>query len=51
MMFKIGKVLIGKGHPCVIVAELSGNHGGDFSRIKKLLIESFRNQVIQSKQL
>ncbi len=40
MMFKIGKVLIGKGHPCAIVAELSGNHGGDFSRIKKLIIEA-----------
>jgi pseudaminic acid synthase len=39
-MFKIGKVLIGSNQPCAIVAELSGNHGGDFKRIKKLIIEA-----------
>ena len=40
MMFKIGKVFIGSKHRCAIVAELSGNHGGDFKRIKKLIIEA-----------
>jgi pseudaminic acid synthase len=40
MMFKIGKVLIGSNQRCAIVAELSGNHGGDFKRIKKLITEA-----------
>ena len=39
-MFKIGKVSIGSNQPCAIVAELSGNHGGDFKRIKKLITEA-----------
>ena len=40
MMFRIGKVLIGSTQPCAIIAELSGNHGGNFKRIKKLIIEA-----------
>ena len=39
-MFRIGKVLIGPNKPCVIVAELSGNHGGNFKRIKKLITQA-----------
>lgn len=29
---KIGNRLIGDGHPCYIIAEMSANHGGDFNR-------------------
>ena len=35
MKFKIGKTLVGKNAPNFIVAELSGNHNGEFKRIKK----------------
>ena len=38
--FKIGKKFVGKNHPCLIVAELSGNHGGSFSRVKKLITQA-----------
>lgn len=40
MFFKIGNTLIGKKNRCIIIAELSGNHNGDFSRIKKLIIQA-----------
>ncbi len=40
MMFKIGKVLIGSTQPCAIVAELSGNHGGSFKRLKDLIFQA-----------
>lgn len=33
----IGKRTIGEGHPCFIVAELSGNHDQDFSRAEALV--------------
>ena len=34
---KINKDKIGKNKPCYIVAELSGNHGGNFNEILKLI--------------
>ena len=37
MKFKIGKTLVGKNAPNFIVAELSGNHNGEFKRIKKMV--------------
>ena len=37
MKFKVGNKNIGKNCPALIVAELSGNHGGNFSRVKKLI--------------
>ena len=37
MRFKIGKTLIGKNLPNFIVAELSGNHNGDFNRMKQMV--------------
>ena len=40
MKFRIGKKYIGDNCPALIVAELSGNHGGNFSRIKKLIIKA-----------
>jgi len=40
MIFKIGKVLIGQNQRCAIVAELSGNHGGNLNRIKMLIIQA-----------
>lgn len=40
MIFKIGRKKIGKGQPSYIVAELSGNHNGDFRRIKKMIKEA-----------
>ena len=40
MKFKIGKKFIGNNLPCLIVAELSGNHNGKYSRIKKLVISA-----------
>lgn len=33
----LGKRAIGNGAPCFIVAELSGNHGGDLKRAKALI--------------
>lgn len=33
----LGKRAIGNGAPCFIVAELSGNHGGDLNRAKALI--------------
>jgi len=38
--FNIGKKLIGDNLPCLIVAELSGNHNGKYSRAKKLIIKA-----------
>ena len=40
MKFKIGKTLVGKNAPNFIVAELSGNHNGEFKRIKKMVYEA-----------
>ena len=40
MKFKIGKTLVGKNAPNFIVAELSGNHNGEFRRIKKMVYEA-----------
>ena len=37
MKFKIGNKNIGKNCPALIVAELSGNHDGNFTRVKKLI--------------
>ena len=40
MKFKIGRKYIGDKCPALIVAELSGNHGGSFARIKKMMIKA-----------
>ena len=32
--FKIANKKIGNKNPCFVVAELSGNHGGSFKRLK-----------------
>ena len=40
MIFKIGKTLVGEGAPCFVVAELSGNHNGNISRAKKMIIKA-----------
>ena len=40
MKFKIGRKYIGHKCPALIVAELSGNHGGSFARIKKMIIKA-----------
>lgn len=32
MTIQIGRVSVGAGHPCFLVAELSGNHNGDLGR-------------------
>ena len=40
MKFRIGRKYIGNKCPALVVAELSGNHGGSFSRIKKMLIKA-----------
>ena len=38
--FKIGQDIIGVNNPCYIVAELSANHAGSLSKMKKLIIDS-----------
>jgi len=35
--FKIGNKMVGQGHPCFCVAEISGNHNGDFERAKEII--------------
>ena len=40
MKIKLGRKFIGDHLPCLIVAELSGNHKGKFSRIKNLIIKA-----------
>ena len=40
MKFKIGKTYVGDNLPCFIVAELSGNHNGDFNRARRMLIKA-----------
>ena len=40
MKFKIGRKTIGDNLPTLIVAELSGNHNGDFRRMKDLIIKA-----------
>lgn len=34
---QIGRHLIGPGHPCFVVAEMSGNHGHDFERARRIV--------------
>ncbi len=34
---KIGKRLVGEDQPCMIVAELSGNHNGDYNRAVEII--------------
>jgi pseudaminic acid synthase len=38
--FKIGKIRVGPGEKCFIVAELSGNHAGSLQRAKKLIFKA-----------
>ena len=40
MKFKIGQTTIGENTPCFVVAELSGNHNGDFNRVKKMILKA-----------
>ena len=40
MRIRLGKKWIGNNLPSLIVAELSGNHNGNFLRIKKLIAEA-----------
>ncbi len=35
--FKIGNRMVGEGEPCMIVAELSGNHNGDYNRAIEII--------------
>ena len=37
MNIKIGKYIIGKDHPCFIVAEMSGNHNKSLTRAIKII--------------
>lgn len=37
MEFRIGKKMVGHGHPCYIVAEMSGNHGGSLEKALELI--------------
>ncbi len=34
---KIGNRYVGEGHPCMIVAEISGNHNGDYNRAVEII--------------
>ncbi len=34
---KIGNKMVGENHPCMIVAELSGNHNGDYDRAVEII--------------
>ncbi len=34
---KIGNKMVGEGQPCMIVAELSGNHNGDYNRAVEII--------------
>ena len=34
--FKIGKILVGTNHKCLIIAEISANHNNNFRTIKKI---------------
>ena len=40
MRIRLGKKLIGNNLPSLIVAELSGNHKGNFDRVKKLIVKA-----------
>ena len=37
MEVRIGKIIIGSKHPCCVVGEMSGNHGGKISRALKII--------------
>ena len=37
MEIQIGKIIIGSKHPCCVVGEMSGNHGGKISRVLKII--------------
>jgi pseudaminic acid synthase len=41
--FKIGKIIIGKKHRSIIVAEISANHNNNFNTIKKLIRSAKNN--------
>ena len=38
--FKLGRKFVGDNFPCLVVAELSGNHKGKFKRVKNLIIKA-----------
>ena len=35
--FRIGKKIVGEGHPCFCVAEMSGNHLKDYGRAVEII--------------
>ena len=37
MHFNFGKLKVGPSYPCLVVAEMSGNHGGSYKRAVKIL--------------
>lgn len=41
--FDIGNNLIGPGHPCYIIAEMSANHGQDLGRAKEMVHAAFES--------
>jgi pseudaminic acid synthase len=41
--FKIGKILVGTNHKCLIIAEISANHNNNFKTIKKLIDSAKKN--------
>ena len=36
-MIKIGNKTIGEGHPCYVIAEMSGNHNQDYCRAEEIV--------------
>ena len=44
-MFQIGSRQLGEGWPVFIIAELSGNHGGDIERAKNIISEAANSGV------
>lgn len=40
MNIKIGNKIISKNSKCLVIAEMSGNHAGSLSRLKKLIIKA-----------
>uniref|UniRef100_A0A1B0GKY7 N-acetylneuraminic acid synthase N-terminal domain-containing protein n=1 Tax=Lutzomyia longipalpis TaxID=7200 RepID=A0A1B0GKY7_LUTLO len=40
VFFEISNRIIGKGHPCFIIAEIGQNHQGDVERAKKMILQA-----------
>ena len=41
--FRIGNILIGSNHKCMIIAEISANHNNNFKTLKKLINSAKKN--------